>query len=175
LKRWDAILRRIKDNDILAEIGVWKGSNSVNILEGNKTVRIFCVDRWSKYSDEEAYREHQTKFALASRDKFKIAKGKAYKKLGAYADRAEIIELDSIEAAAGFPDNYFDLVFIDALHSYEGCLADIKAWLPKVKQGGYICGHDYPRRPGVVQAVKEIFGEKDIETDSDNTWFVRVK
>ena len=78
-----------------------------------------------------------------------------------------------MEASAGFPDNYFDLVFIDALHSYEGCLADIKAWTPKVKKGGYICGHDYPRRPGVVQAVTEVFGD-DVETDSDNTWFVRL-
>jgi len=174
LKRWDAILRRIKDNDIIAEIGVWKGSNARNILEGNKTVKIYCIDRWKKYTEDEAEREQATRMGDASRDKFKIAKNKTYKVIEPFYNRARIIELDSITASKSFDDGCLDLVFIDALHSYEGCLADIKAWMPKVKQGGYICGHDYPRRPGVVQAVTEMFGE-DIETDSDDTWFVMVK
>ena len=77
LKRWDAILRRIKDNDIIAEIGVWKGSNAKNILEGNKTVKIYCIDRWKKYTEDEAEREQATRMGDASRNKFKIAKNLA--------------------------------------------------------------------------------------------------
>ena len=173
MKRWDAILKRLNKNAIVAEIGTWKGTNAFELLNNNETLNLYCIDRWKQYTTEEAEREQATKMGKASQDKFKLAKKQAYEVLETYADRAEIIELDSVEASTGFPDNYFDLVFIDALHSYEGCLADIKAWMPKVKQGGYICGHDYPRRPGVVRAVTEIFGE-EIETDSDNTWFVRL-
>ena len=73
------------------------------------------------------------------------------------------IELDgrgSLEAARSFDDGSVDLVFIDACHEYEPCLADIKAWLPTVRPGGMIAGHDYSWNmfPGVVHAVEEVFG-----------------
>lgn len=55
----------------------------------------------------------------------------------------------------------YDFVMIDDDHRYEGCLASIKAWLPLVKRGGIIAGDDYSETefPGVVQAVREIFGD----------------
>lgn len=69
-------------------------------------------------------------------------------------------------------NNSLDICYIDASHRYEDCLADIKNFLPKVKKGGILCGHDYDCadgsktdmdcvngcHPGVVQAVKEVFG-----------------
>jgi predicted O-methyltransferase YrrM len=74
------------------------------------------------------------------------------------------VELDgrgSLVAAASFADASVDLVFIDARHEYEPCLADIRAWLPKVRPGGIIAGHDYSWAvfPGVIQAVEEVFGD----------------
>jgi SAM-dependent methyltransferase len=72
------------------------------------------------------------------------------------------IELDgrgSLPVAETFPDKSLDLVFIDACHEYEPVLADIRAWLPKVKPGGMLAGHDYSFEmfPGVVKAVQQVF------------------
>jgi predicted O-methyltransferase YrrM len=39
-------------------------------------------------------------------------------------------------------DESIDLAFIDGDHSYEGCLADLKAVWPKVKKGGVVLIHD---------------------------------
>lgn len=64
---------------------------------------------------------------------------------------------DSAEAADDFEGGSVDAVFIDADHSYEAVKRDILAWLPKVKGGGMICGHDFDE-PGVKQAVVEVFG-----------------
>lgn len=50
-------------------------------------------------------------------------------------------------------DGSIDAVFIDADHSEEAVFADIQAWLPKVKKGGIISGHDYDE-PGVRNAVQ---------------------
>ncbi len=52
-------------------------------------------------------------------------------------------------------------VYIDGDHSYEAVRDDIKAWLPKVRKGGILAGHDYGAGwPGVQKAVHEILGSR---------------
>ncbi len=75
-----------------------------------------------------------------------------------------------------------DLVFIDALHDYDNVKVDIERWLPKVRKGGIICGHDYGMDlcPGVTRAVHEFFppSEVELEVDDDlpkvSNWIVRL-
>lgn len=57
-------------------------------------------------------------------------------------------------------EGQFDLVFLDAMHTYEDVRADIKRWWPRVREGGLMVFHDYthPDFPGVQKAVDEIFG-----------------
>jgi predicted O-methyltransferase YrrM len=68
---------------------------------------------------------------------------------------------DSFDRANDFEDGSIDFVFLDANHSYEFISKDIAAWLPKIKKGGILAGHDYDPKdwPGVIQAVKETFGD----------------
>ena len=55
-----------------------------------------------------------------------------------------------------YKDSSLDFVFLDASHTYEDVKADIQAWKPKIKKGGYLGGHDFQIDfPGVVQAVQE--------------------
>ena len=42
-----------------------------------------------------------------------------------------------------FPDQHFDMIYVDGDHSLEGCTKDLDLALRKVKPGGWICGHDY--------------------------------
>jgi predicted O-methyltransferase YrrM len=84
--------------------------------------------------------------------------------------------MSTAEAAKQVEDGSLDFVFIDADHSYEGVKADIEAWDPKVREGGYVIGHDYdfPKWWGkqVKQAVDEIYGEK-VKTGPDNLWYIK--
>jgi len=85
-----------------------------------------------------------------------------------FPDRVKILRMDTVAAAKEIEDGSLDFVFIDADHTYEGCKADICAWLPKVRDGGLVSGHDY-NWPSVKQAVDEFF----IPTLArDNVWFV---
>lgn len=89
-------------------------------------------------------------------------------------DRVQFILSESDAAANMFPDKSVDFVFIDACHEYEYVYADIKSWLPKVKKGGILSGHDYhpDGSPGVVKAVDEIFGKVNHPTRT--VWEFRV-
>lgn len=48
----------------------------------------------------------------------------------------------SVEAAAQFKDGSLDGVFLDGSHIYEDVLSDIDAYLPKLREGGILFGHD---------------------------------
>jgi hypothetical protein len=63
--------------------------------------------------------------------------------INGHEDRAIMIRAKSEIAADIFPDNSLDFVYIDANHAYQYVVQDIQLWYPKVKPGGYICGHDY--------------------------------
>ena len=67
----------------------------------------------------------------------------------------------------------FDFIYIDGLHTYDGVKNDIINYLPLVKKGGVIGGHDYTKNHkhlvGVFDAVNEMFGTPD-KTFMDNSW-----
>lgn len=74
----------------------------------------------------------------------------------------------SWEVADQFEDESVDFVFIDADHVYQSVRNDVLAWLPKVKPGGIIAGHDYNPPHEVKRAVDEIFGSKVVPIPSDD-------
>lgn len=173
--RWDAALDRLSNQKKIkiAEIGVWTGTMSKKLLDGNLWIRLYQIDRWKAYSDEECEKEGKTKFSLQKQEAFDKAKLKNSIRMKKYSKRVRTYELSSLMASEIFFDNFFDMVFIDGLHAFLDCKADIQAWLPKVKKGGWIGGHDYPSRPGVKMAVLSIFDCERIEQDCDKTWWVR--
>jgi predicted O-methyltransferase YrrM len=84
-----------------------------------------------------------------------------------------VLWMPSHEASFEVPDHQLDFVFIDADHSYEHCLEDIRDWAPKVRPGGLICGHDmdHPDFPGVRKAVEEYFGTDFEVLNHDWMWY----
>ena len=71
------------------------------------------------------------------------------------------------------PDNYYDLIYIDADHFYESVIHDIKVSIPKLKTGGILAGHDYAF-PNVSRAVCEIFPKENIKTFLDTSWSIQL-
>jgi len=85
--------------------------------------------------------------------------------------------MDSCKLASIMPDRSFDAGYVDAGHEYPDVKRDLIAWLPKIRIGGYLCGHDYIDRPahgfGIIKAVNEIFGKPD-KVYKDTSWAVRI-
>lgn len=70
-------------------------------------------------------------------------------------------------AAAGI--HPVDMVHIDASHDYESVRADLAAWLPLVRPGGRLVGHDIDQEP-VRRAVDDVLGAGNWRRAADALW-----
>lgn len=148
------------------EIGTLRGLFAGQILENANLSEFHIVDCW-KVLPKEEYEDYQ-KYDQAKWDsiyegvKRKFSKNK----------EVQIHKGKSVPMSKNFPNEYFDFIYIDANHSYEGVLADIKAWLPKLKKGGVIAGHDYDL-DSVKKAVFELLPIHEHTTKERHTksWF----
>lgn len=176
--RAKTILERIAHipNPVVCEIGVFIADLSRALLEQNKNLILHMVDPWSGQSSE-AYKATGDYHARLNAEQQATYRRMAFSRTSTYGERAIIHEGFSHDVSKEFEDEMFDLVFIDADHSYEGCKQDIQDYWPKVKKGGYLGGHDYDNHEnnlkfGVKDAVDEMFN--DIELDLNYTWYVVV-
>ncbi len=58
------------------------------------------------------------------------------------------------ESIASPYDGCFDLLFVDADHSYDACLADLNKWAPRLPPGGHVAIHDCRYKADVVDATE---------------------
>lgn len=75
-----------------------------------------------------------------------------------YGDIIALIITDSLSASRLICDGSLEWVHLDAPHDYDGLKADIQAWLPKLKPGGWLSGDDYDpvKWPEVVRVVGDL-------------------
>ena len=174
---FDDVYRQFVDrmeSGIIVEVGSWLGRSVVYlaeyVLEQQKDIRIYSVDTWQG-SNEEAHRKYIEEIGGSDALYEQFLKNISPLPI----DSIIPIRKSSVEAAKLFADNSLDVVYIDASHNYIDVVNDIDAWLPKIKKGGIISGHDYSPDiwNGVVCSVNAIFGE-DIKI-SRNSWIHEVK
>lgn len=146
-----------------AEVGTWKGRSFASVLPTLLTYaykNIYVIDTW-KSTNESQYDEVKTVDVF---DQFT----NNMRRLG-FTSLYTPVVLDSVSASKTFDDEFFDVVFIDADHSYDAVNRDIKHWLPKVKKGGILCGHDINHYE-VRNAVVDNFGENNWAYFPDDIW-----
>lgn len=145
------------------EIGAWKGKSicyaGVEIINSGKNIRLDSVDTWEGSPGEPVLMNDESVINKTLYDEF-------IKNIGPVKHIVTPIKLSSVLAANVYQDNSVFFVFIDSSHLYESIKEDILAWLPKVKSGGFIGGHDIDQPEefnGVRAAVNEIIGAKNIK------------
>lgn len=150
-------VERTPNGGKIIEVGVWKGKSvaflGVEVINSGKNIQIDAVDTWRGTSNE-----------VAHRDDWYVQNDKLYELFlenikpvtrGVHQhDVIRPVRKTSLDAAQDYPDRSLDAVFIDAAHDYDSVCADIRAWLPKVKPGGILAGHDWSW-PTVRQAVQD--------------------
>lgn len=152
---YDFLVDTIPDGGTFVECGAWMGRSSSYLCDiGNrKGINIFIVDTW-KGSDSEIHNQHKIATEIDLYEVFnENMVGRSY----------TAFKEDSVIASKRFDDDSLDVVFIDMDHTYESVCKDIDAWLPKVKNDGYLAGHDYMDMwPTVKRAVNDKLGNLDV-------------
>jgi|SRR6185312_11226472 len=86
--------------------------------------------------------------------------------------RVELCRGNSHDVAHAL-DFEVDAVFLDGSHEYAAVTRDIMAWMPRVKKGGILAGHDINSNyPGVGQAVRELCPGAEVRPPApgENGW-----
>lgn len=111
----EAMLPLLPQSGIVAELGTYRGEFARDIRQLNRPRELHLVDiDYSLFRDE----------GLVGPD---VIRHVGY----------------THETIATFPDAHFDWIYIDADHSYAGCLRDAQASAPKVRPGGYLVFNDF--------------------------------
>ncbi len=147
---------RAKDGDTFVEIGCYLGRSACflgdRIKASGKRVTLLCVDVWPAQFD---FKDGSGTVVEAPFETFM-----ANVRQCGLTQIIVPLRCASLRAAQ-FIANDLAAVFIDGEHDYENCKADIAVWLPKVRSGGLLAGHDFTDGfPGVPRAVREAFGDK---------------
>ncbi len=146
----------------MVEVGSFTGESTEAFALSGKFKQITAVDAWSNDVKSEAF----VHCDMALAEQLFILRTYKYKII-------RRMRSPSILASHQFPDHSIDFVYIDADHEYNNVSDDISHWLPKVRQSGYIGGHDFSIYfPGVVMAVQEVFPNPILFPDS--SWLVKL-
>jgi predicted O-methyltransferase YrrM len=155
---FDLAIQKAQDGAKFVEIGVWKGGSTaymgVEIYNSGKKIHYDAIDTF------EGSREHGQVVGLYE---------EAVQNLKPLIDLnvVNIIRGHSQDVVSKYQDETIDFCFIDGSHEYEDVKKDIMAYLPKVKKGGILAGHDYDAIwNGVIQAVDEILVKVEIVNGS---------
>jgi len=155
------LLDRMPKNSVCAEIGVFRGDFSAQIIKVVSPSILHLIDPWT-FQPAEAYKnawyggqKGRDQNHLDSIYRFVNSRFAGEIRSGL----VRIHRVPSGEACLQFDDEYFDWVYIDGDHRYEFVKQDFESFFPKVKTGGFIAGDDYHRpgwwNDGVRKAVDE--------------------
>jgi predicted O-methyltransferase YrrM len=94
-----------------------------------------------------------------------VAQGSTFQATKYCLERAGIASHVNLFCASGqahahnYAKDSLDFVFIDTEHTYDDTFSLLVTYLPRIKPGGVLAGHDFTAEfSGVVQAVRDVLG-----------------
>ena len=146
-----------------AEIGVEQGLFSETLCQQIPGLSLLAVDVWTV---KPGYRRHVTQPEL---DRFERLARMRLERYG-----VTVVKGLSVDVAKLVSDASLDFAYIDADHSEPEVKADIAAWLPKVRSGGAMAGHDW-NLLGVEKVVRSFAESRVFLTNerSPSWWWIR--
>ncbi len=133
-----------------AEIGTDKGAFALHLLDKSRLSKLHCIDPWI----DDFGSDHRPGFFNKDGN---VRLNEAASTLKKHIDdkRCMFHRGFSLDVSKEWSTE-LDFVYIDGDHSLEGIYTDLYAWVPFVKLGGIVSGHDY--KDGPKSGMKNAFG-----------------
>ena len=150
---WEPLMTKY-NCQIIGELGVRDGTNFMRMIEHKPTFAV-GIDIWQNTGN-------MAQNDLAYSQEKLDAQYHGVVDMTLELPGVKIIRGFTHNAVGHFPDDFFDLIYIDADHSYAGVSRDIADWWPKVVSGGFFLGDDYKNhktRTGVRFGVRKAVWE----------------
>ncbi len=145
-------LRRLPKHSVGAEIGVYYGGFSADLLDVVDPSRLYLIDPWLAQEGDGGviYQIDQIRMdQIFSRVMTTVG-----------SDPRVTVHRATSEVGAGLvADRSLDWVYIDGDHRYESVKRDLDLWMPKLVDGGLIAGDDYTWEPRLGHPVKRAVDE----------------
>lgn len=168
------LVQQAKDGFHFVEVGSWKGKSAcflaVEIINSGKLIKFDCVDTWEGSIEHKDVTSSHYEPLLSTPDGLY---NEFLQNIKPVANVINPIRKKSTEAALLYEDNSLNCVFIDAAHEYEDVCMDVNYWLPKIKKGNILSGHDYFHGP-VKQALNDTIGLNKIIDCGESVWAYKV-
>lgn len=129
----------LPDMPIVVNIGAGSGTSGMAFLEARPDLYLITVDKQFISSPFGSIQGEQVALYDAGLLDFS-------RYIGLPGESIEVGELwndNPIKTMWQF--DRVDLVFVDGLHTVEGCKGDMDTWLPHIKSGGIMAFHDYDK------------------------------
>lgn len=149
---------------VAVEIGAWAGRTT--LLLDSFSLHTFAVDHWQGSPEDRME-------ALAKQYTPRGAFQTFCRNMGDKLHRSVFPCVGHSATWAAIWQRPIDFLYIDGDHRYKAVMADIDGWMPHVRPGGIIAGHDY-HLPGVHNAVHAFWPSQQIKTCGANIWYVEV-
>jgi hypothetical protein len=126
---------------VCCEIGVQRGSFSEDILKIAEPKKLHLIDPWQVIGES----EYQNDLANVNQEKQDENYTEVTEKFsaGIESGRVQIHRGLSKDVVDQFPSDYFDFVYVDGAHYFQGVLQDLTDFSKKLKLGGIMMGHDF--------------------------------
>ncbi len=168
MQAYRSMVALVPDGGRMVEVGSYKGRSLSSIAEliKEKDLKVFAVDPFLEFvQDERAIMQTDRRLArtlirlgfdvdpipevqVTSFDSdVEETMRQTLKEFG-LRRHVRLAKKTSVAAAKMVPDDSVDFVFIDGDHSHDAVTTDIYTWWPKLREGGFMGGHDYIKAAG---------------------------
>lgn len=166
-------VRALPHGSVVVEVGTLLGRSIIHLAQttraARKDLRLFAVDTFTGSPSDPAVLHLVEAHGGSLRAAFEANLQRA-----GVSDAVTVLPVDSVQAAQGFCDGAVDLLFLDGDHAEEALVSDLLWWLPKMKPGGVVAGHDINTYPSVGRALDRMLGRGRYRVDhAQNLWVWR--
>jgi hypothetical protein len=170
---YQQLVKQAKSDYHFVEVGTWKGKSAafmaVEIINSGKNIKFDCVDTWNGSIEHHDINSPFYEPLLLIKDGLY---NQFLENINPVKNLINPIRSTSFAASELYNDKTLNCVFIDASHEYQDVYSDIKNWMPKIKKGGILAGHDFSYGP-VREALKDALGDGYIDFGED-VWIYKL-